>query len=198
MAELFAAALEKEGIETELLQIGSMDISGCRGCWACAKTGRCVQDDAAFREAAEKIYEAEGLFIAAPVYYDSMPGQLKSFLDRLFFQDRGGGGLRRKVGGRRASSRRRTGAWRCSMTYTAFMICAGMIGALGGRKHGLSDLEPAKSWPSGRSGHPRRHCGEHGVADEEETTKEMLPPPGLKKRAQTNFIRQGGLCDDGR
>ena len=98
VAELFAAALEKEGIETETLQIGSMDISGCRGCWACAKTGRCVQEDAPFHEAAEKIYEAEGLFIAAPVYYDSMPGQLKSFLDRLFFQDRGGGGLRRKVG----------------------------------------------------------------------------------------------------
>lgn len=190
VAELFAAALEKEGIETELLQIGSMDISGCRGCWACAKTGRCVQDDAAFHEAAEKIYEADGLFIAAPVYYDSMPGQLKSFLDRLFFQDRGGGGLRRKVGAA-CSVQRRTGGVALLDDIYHFLICAGMIIAPSEGESMVFGLEPGEVMADqegldileGTAGNMA------WLMRMMETTKEILPPPELKKRAQTNFIR---------
>ena len=40
-----AAALEKQGIETELFQVGTKPISGCLGCGACIKTGKCVIDD---------------------------------------------------------------------------------------------------------------------------------------------------------
>ena len=90
--EAFAGALKAEGIDTEVLEVGSADIPGCRGCGGCAGDYRCVMTGDGFHEMADKVYEAEGLFIVAPVYFDSMPGQLKTFLDRLFFQDRSGGG----------------------------------------------------------------------------------------------------------
>ena len=37
VAERFAAHLAGHGIGSEILQIGSMDIKGCKGCWACAE-----------------------------------------------------------------------------------------------------------------------------------------------------------------
>lgn len=40
-----AEALNKEGIETQIFQVGTKPISGCLGCGACMKTGRCVISD---------------------------------------------------------------------------------------------------------------------------------------------------------
>ena len=36
---------EEEGIEAEILQIGSRNIRGCMACNFCSKNGRCVIDD---------------------------------------------------------------------------------------------------------------------------------------------------------
>ena len=40
-----AAALEKEGIETETVTVGNRSIRGCIACNRCAQLGRCVFDD---------------------------------------------------------------------------------------------------------------------------------------------------------
>ena len=37
--------LNEEGIETEIFNLGTDVISGCRGCGACRKIGKCVIDD---------------------------------------------------------------------------------------------------------------------------------------------------------
>ncbi len=75
---------KKNGIETEIIQIGNKDIRGCIACGNCAKTGKCVFDDLV-NEVAPKFEEADGLVIASPVYYASANGTLISFLDRLFY-----------------------------------------------------------------------------------------------------------------
>lgn len=79
--------LKEQGIETEILHIGHLDIRGCNGCRACKNTGRCVYDDIV-NEAAKKFEEADGLIIGSPVYYASANGTLISFLDRLFYSTR--------------------------------------------------------------------------------------------------------------
>lgn len=79
-----ARTLEAEGIETEMIHVGQMDIHGCIGCWKCAKTGRCVIDDVV-NEVAPKFEAADGLVIGSPVYFASPAGTLVSFLDRLFY-----------------------------------------------------------------------------------------------------------------
>ena len=66
MAEVFA----NQGIETQTIQVGNQDIRGCIACAGCAKTGKCVFDDAV-NEAAEAFLEADGLVLASPVYYAS-------------------------------------------------------------------------------------------------------------------------------
>ncbi len=78
------SVFEKEGIETEVLNIGSQDIRGCIACGTCSKNGKCVFNDAV-NEAAAKFEEADGLVVGSPVYYGSANGTLLSFLDRLFY-----------------------------------------------------------------------------------------------------------------
>ena len=75
---------EGEGVETEIVQIGSKAIRGCIACGACEQRGKCVFDDAV-NELAPKFEEADGLVVASPVYYASANATLIACLDRLFY-----------------------------------------------------------------------------------------------------------------
>ena len=79
-----AAELERLGIETEIADVGTEPVSGCRGCGACAKLGRCVIDDGV-NAFAEKMRAADALIVGAPVHYASPGGAIICFLDRLFY-----------------------------------------------------------------------------------------------------------------
>lgn len=80
LVKTFAAA----GVETEVVQLGTTSVTGCRACGACAQLGRCVIDDIV-NEVATKFQEADGLIVASPVYYASPNGTLLALLDRLFY-----------------------------------------------------------------------------------------------------------------
>ncbi len=75
---------EKEGIETELIQVGVKEIRGCIGCNKCVEAGRCVFDDLV-NETAPKLEQADGLVVGSPVYFGSPNGTILSFMDRLFY-----------------------------------------------------------------------------------------------------------------
>lgn len=93
----------ENGIETELLQVGGMEIRGCVACRSCRETGRCVFDDVV-NEVAEKLADSDGLVLGSPVYYASANGTLTALLDRLFYSY--GGNLTMKVGAAVCSARR--------------------------------------------------------------------------------------------
>lgn len=80
MEKVFA----KEGIETEIIQVGSKNIRGCIACRSCKKNGKCVFDDLV-NETAPKFQACDGIVAATPVYYASANATLVAFLDRLFF-----------------------------------------------------------------------------------------------------------------
>ena len=66
MEKIFAA----EGVETEIIQIGSKVIRGCIGCGKCAEVGKCVFDSAV-NKIASKFEACNGLVVGSPVYYVS-------------------------------------------------------------------------------------------------------------------------------
>lgn len=74
----------KEGVETEVIQVGNQDIRGCVSCGFCEKNGKCVFNDLV-NEVAEKFKDADGLVVGSPVYYASPNGTILSFMDRLFY-----------------------------------------------------------------------------------------------------------------
>ena len=75
---------DQEGVETEVVRVGNMDIRGCIACNSCSRTGKCVFDDVV-NELAPKFEEADGLIVASPVYYASANATLIAWLDRLFY-----------------------------------------------------------------------------------------------------------------
>ncbi len=79
-----ADTLEKQEIETEILQLGIKPMQGCTACGVCRQTGQCVFDDLV-NEVAEKADSVDGLIVGSPVYYAAPSGQLCAFLDRLFY-----------------------------------------------------------------------------------------------------------------
>jgi multimeric flavodoxin WrbA len=76
--------LNNNGIETELITVGNKNVSGCRACGGCAKTGKCVFNDIV-NEIIDKLNESDGLIVGSPVYYSSPNGTLISILDRVFY-----------------------------------------------------------------------------------------------------------------
>ena len=109
-----------EGVETEILQIGNMDIRGCVACGKCSETGRCVFDDIV-NEIAQKLQGSDGLVLASPVYFASANATLIACLDRLFYSS--GFDKTMKVGASVAVARRGG----CSATFDElnkyFTIC---------------------------------------------------------------------------
>lgn len=73
-----------EGIETEIVQIGSQSIRGCIACGYCFDNGKCVFDDVVNR-LTSLFDESDGLVVASPVYYASANATLIACLDRLFY-----------------------------------------------------------------------------------------------------------------
>ena len=75
---------QKEGIETEVVQVGACDVRGCVACGGCAKLGRCVFNDIV-NELAPKFEACDGMVVGSPVYYASANATLVALLTRLFY-----------------------------------------------------------------------------------------------------------------
>ena len=84
-----AKTLNQESIETEIFWIGNKPIGGCIACHKCAQIGKCVFDDVVNRFR-EKAYEADGFIFGTPVHYAASSGNIKAFMDRLFYSELGG------------------------------------------------------------------------------------------------------------
>lgn len=80
-----ASALQKEGVETEIIQLGAQPVHGCIACGKCKETGRCIFSDEPYNALHAKAQEADGLIIGSPVYFAGPNGALCALLDRLFY-----------------------------------------------------------------------------------------------------------------
>ncbi|MCL2409785.1 MAG: flavodoxin family protein [Oscillospiraceae bacterium] len=80
-----AGALEKQGVESEVFQLGTEPVRGCIACGKCWELGKCVFDDDRANELAAKIAAADGLVVGSPVYYSGPNGALCAMLDRVFY-----------------------------------------------------------------------------------------------------------------
>ena len=93
--------LQKEGIETELVQIGGIPIHGCRACFKCVanQNQRCSQNDDLLNEHLEKMIQAHGIIFGSPTYHGDITSELKALIDRAGLVSKVNGTLfKRKVG----------------------------------------------------------------------------------------------------
>lgn len=81
------SVLRGEGVDAEIMQLGTAPIRGCTGCGACSKMkrNRCVYDDDMVNRILEKCEEADGFVFGSPVHYASAGGSITSLMDRMFY-----------------------------------------------------------------------------------------------------------------
>lgn len=93
--------LEKEGIETETVQIGGRSVHGCIACMKCFenKEKKCAIDNDIVNDCIEKMIEADGVILASPTYFADLTPEIKALIDRAGLVARADGGLfKYKVG----------------------------------------------------------------------------------------------------
>jgi multimeric flavodoxin WrbA len=85
--KMVASELEREGIETEIIQVGNKDIRGCAACGQCVKNKneQCGLPGNEVNDWIQKMKQADGIILSSPVHFAAVGGTMKSFLDRAFY-----------------------------------------------------------------------------------------------------------------
>lgn len=101
--------LEKERIETELVQLAGSKIHGCIACMKCFenRNHRCAVKDDIVNDCIEKMLTAEGVILGSPTYFANVSTEMKALIDRAGMVSRANGHmLARKVGAAVVAARR--------------------------------------------------------------------------------------------
>jgi multimeric flavodoxin WrbA len=120
---------EKEGIETEVIQIGNKSVHGCTGCMKCkeVKDGRCHIKNDLLNLCIEKMVEADGIIIGSPVYFADVTTEVKALIDVAGYATRSGGHLLKRKIGAAVIAVRRGGALHAFETINNFFLINQMI-----------------------------------------------------------------------
>ncbi|MBM4024863.1 MAG: flavodoxin family protein [Planctomycetes bacterium] len=123
------AELEKEGIETELVQLAGQPIHGCTACGQCFKNKnqRCALDDDVANACIEKMRAADGIILASPTYFADVSTEIKALIDRAGFVARGNGDMFQRKVGAAVIAVRRAGSIHAFDTLNHFFLISQMI-----------------------------------------------------------------------
>jgi multimeric flavodoxin WrbA len=91
-AMLLEKALEgakSAGAETELVHLYDLDYKGCTSCFACKlkggkSYGKCALCDE-LTPVLDQIAEVDALILGSPIYFGTVTGEMRSFMERLLF-----------------------------------------------------------------------------------------------------------------
>jgi len=97
----FLDRLNRDGIETEQIQLYSYDFEPCNDCRSCEMRGdgRCINEEDGMNEILSRLRQADGIILASPAYMGASTGVMRLFLERAgLVLAMGDKGLRGKVG----------------------------------------------------------------------------------------------------
>ena len=84
MVDSFIKAAETKGHQVVRFDAAMMQIGGCHACMTCFKTGKACSFDDDFNVIAPHILDADAIVYAMPVYWYSIPAQIKGVIDKVF------------------------------------------------------------------------------------------------------------------
>lgn len=105
-------AIEKEGITTELVQIGGTNVRPCTACGKCFENAdrQCILDNDMVNECITKMAKADAIIIGTSTYFSGVTPEIKAFMDRAFFVAKANGDMFRQKVGAGIAAERRSGA----------------------------------------------------------------------------------------
>ncbi len=129
MVKQVLTELEKEGIETEMIQFSGKAIRGCLACYQCfeKKDQRCSNNKDIVNECIEKIIDADGIILASPTYFSDVSAELKALIDRAGLVAKANDNLFRRKIGAAVVSVRRGGSIHAFDTINHFYLLGEMI-----------------------------------------------------------------------
>jgi multimeric flavodoxin WrbA len=121
--------LEKEGIETELVEMSGAKIHGCLACRECSKNkdGRCGQRGDMGNVYIEKIEKADGVLLGSPTYVADVSPEIKALIDRACMVAKANNGMFRRKVGAAVVAVRRAGAIHAFDSLNHFFLISEMI-----------------------------------------------------------------------
>ena len=84
MTDAFIKAAEAKGHSVVRFDTSFMNIGFCHACETCYKTGKACSFDDDFNIIAPAILDADAVVFSMPVYWYSIPAQIKGVIDKLF------------------------------------------------------------------------------------------------------------------
>jgi multimeric flavodoxin WrbA len=121
--------IEKEGIETELVQLSAKPIHGCIACFRCFENQdrRCAVTNDGANEHIDKMLAADGIVLGSPSYFQDLTAEMKALVDRAGFVGLANGKMfKNKVGGAVACFRR-TGGLHAVESMNHFFLSQDMV-----------------------------------------------------------------------
>jgi multimeric flavodoxin WrbA len=121
--------LEKEGIETEMVQFSGQKIRGCIACYKCFenKDQRCAVKTDIVNDCIEKMLEADGIILASPTYFADVSAELKALIDRAGLVAKANDEMFARKIGAAVVAVRRGGAIHAYDSMNHFFLISGMI-----------------------------------------------------------------------
>lgn len=101
-----ADALNADGVETAEFWLGAQAIGGCMGCYQCVQRGECVISGDKVEEFLAIADGYDGYVFGSSVHFAGMTGNMKAFMDRVFFSNQGRVTLAQKPAAAVVSARR--------------------------------------------------------------------------------------------
>jgi multimeric flavodoxin WrbA len=129
---LLNAVLEevrKEGIETELIQLGKKPIRGCIACYKCFKNKnkKCAVDTDVLNDCIAKMVDAEGLLLGSPTYFSDVTATMKALIERSGMVARANDEMFRRKVGAAVVAVRRAGSIHAFSSINYFFLIAQMV-----------------------------------------------------------------------
>ena len=84
MTEAFIKEAEAKGHAVTRFDAAEMAIGGCRACETCYKSGKACSFDDDFNTIAPAVLDADVIIFSTPVYWYSIPAQIKAVLDKMY------------------------------------------------------------------------------------------------------------------
>jgi len=121
--------LEKEGIETEMIQFSGQNIRGCIACYKCFenKDQRCSVKTDIVNDCIEKMLQADGIILASPTYFADVSAELKALIDRAGLVAKANKEMFARKVGAAVVAVRRGGAIHAFDSMNHFFLISGMI-----------------------------------------------------------------------
>ena len=121
--------LEKQGIETEMIQLSGQRIRGCTACYKCFdnKDKKCAVTEDAMNEYIARMLDADAIILASPTYFADVSAELKALIDRAGLVARANDNMFRRKVGAAIVAVRRAGAIHAFDTINHFFLIGEMI-----------------------------------------------------------------------